>query len=297
MARSSFTIFHRSGDVSAARRRYGQGMTAAASFTRDAVADLVDKISPSLVRIDAGHRFGGTGTAWSDDLGDRTIKAKLVGRDETTNLAVLRAESKLVPASFRALDGLRVGHFVVAVARPGKTVRASFGIVSTLGAEFQTRPGARIARWLETDADSPAGWSGGVLLDLDGRALGLNNRGVVRQAHLTIPHVTLERVVGELVAHGKVRRGYLGVGVHRVELPGPIASAAGHATGALVHAVEPKSHAETAGILLGDVIVSIDGTNVESPWGLASVLRDKVDLEVTIQVVRAGKIETLKART
>jgi S1-C subfamily serine protease len=64
-----------------------------------------------------------------------------------------------------------------------------------------------------------------------------------------------------------------------------------------VHAVEPKSHAETAGILLGDVIVSIDGTNVESPWGLASVLRDKVDLEVTIQVVRAGKIETLKART
>jgi serine protease DegQ len=316
MARSSFTIFHRSGDVSAARRRYGQGMTAAASFTRDAVADLVDKISPSLVRIDAGHRFGGTGTAWSDDLvvtashvvereddielgldGDRTIKAKLVGRDETTNLAVLRAESKLVPASFRALDGLRVGHFVVAVARPGKTVRASFGIVSTLGAEFQTRPGARIARWLETDADIPAGWSGGVLLDLDGRALGLNNRGVVRQAHLTIPHVTLERVVGELVAHGKVRRGYLGVGVHRVELPGPIAGAAGHATGALVHAVEPKSHAETAGILLGDVIVSIDGTNVESPWGLASVLRDKVDLEVTIQVVRAGKIETLKART
>lgn len=288
----------------------------AASFSRDAVADLVDKISPSLVRIDAGHRFGGTGTVWSDDLvvtashvverdddivlgldGEKTAKATLVGRDETTNIAVLRSDTKLPPAAFRNLDGVRVGHFVVAVARPGKTVRASFGIVSTLGSEFQTRPGARIARWLETDADIAAGWSGGVLLDLDGKALGVNNRGLVRHAHLTIPHVTVERVVTELVAHGKVRRGYLGVGVHRVELPEAIAKAVGHESGALVHAVEPKSHAETAGILLGDVLVAVDGAKVESPWGLASVLRDKVDVEVTLQLVRAGKIESLKART
>ena len=291
-----------------------KGMTAA--FSPDAVADLVDKIAPSLVRIDAGHRFGGTGTVWDQDLivtashvverdedielgldGDKTAKATLVGRDETTDLAVLRADTKLSAASFRSLDGLRVGNFVVAVGRPGKTVRASFGIVSTLGADFQTRPGGRIARWLEADAEIRAGWSGGVLLDLQGKALGINNRGLVRHAHLTIPHVTVERVVTELVAHGKVRRGYLGVGVHRVALPEAIAKAVGHESGALVHAVEPKSHAETAGILLGDVIVSVDGQNVESPWGLASVLRDKVDVEVAIQAVRAGQIVALKART
>jgi S1-C subfamily serine protease len=292
-----------------------KGMTAA-TFSPDVVADLVTKISPSLVRVDAGHRFGGTGTAWAEDLvvtashvverdedielgmdGDRVIKATLVGRDETTNLAVLRTTDKLTPASFRGLDGLRVGHFVVAVARPGKTVRASFGIVSTLGADFQTRSGGRISRWLETDADIAAGWSGGALLDLGGGALGINNRGVVRHAHLTLPKDTVERVVNELVAHGKVRRGYLGVGVHRVVLPETIAKAVGQETGALVHAVEPKSHAETAGVLLGDVIVSVDGAKVESPWSLASVLRDKVDVEVTLQVVRAGKIEGLKART
>jgi S1-C subfamily serine protease len=293
-------------------------MTAASILGPDAIADLVDKTSPSLVRVDAGHRFGGTGTVWGPDLvvtashvverdddielgldGDRTVKASLVGRDETTNLAVLRVQGgeKLTPATFRPLDGLRVGHFVVAVARPGKTVRASFGIVSTFGAEFQTRPGARIERWLETDADIAAGWSGGVLVDLEGRALGINNRGLVRHAHLTIPHATLERVVLELEKHGKVRRGYLGVGVHRVELPEATAKAIGHATGALVHAVEPKSHADAAGILLGDIIVSIDGAKVESPWGLASVLRDKVDAAIAIQVVRAGKLETLQAKT
>jgi len=281
------------------------GCFMATAFSPELVADLVERISPSLVRVDAGHRFGGTGTAWSDDLvitashvverdedielgldGDQTAKASVVGRDETTNLALLKVDGvKLTPAKFRSLDGLRVGHFSVAVAKPGKTVRASFGIVSVLGGEFQTRPGARIDRWLETDADISAGWSGGLLVDLDGAALGVNNRGLVRQAHLTIPHVTLERVINELSTHGKIRRGYLGVGVHRVD------------SGLLVHAIEPKSHADTAGLLVGDVIVSIDGKKVESPWSLASVLREKVDAEVSLEIIRGGQPQTLKAHT
>ena len=193
--------------------------------------------------------------------------------------------AKLIPAKFRSLDGLRVGNFAIAVARPGKTIRASFGIVSVLGGEFQTRPGARIDRWLETDADISAGWSGGLLVDLDGAALGVNNRGLVRQAHITVPHVTLERVVKELATHGKIRRGYLGVGVHRVD------------SGLLVHAIEPKSHADTAGLIVGDVIVSIDGKTVASPWELASVLREKVDASVSIDIIRGGQPQTIKAQT
>jgi S1-C subfamily serine protease len=277
----------------------------ATTFSPDAVADIVERISPSIVRIDAGHRFSGTGTAWSEDLvvtanhvverdedieiglgGDETAKATVVGRDETTNTALLKVEgAKLVPAKFRSLDGLRVGHFTVALARPGKTIRASFGIVSVVGAEFQTRPGARIDRWLETDADISAGWSGGLLVDLDGAGLGVNNRGLVRHAHITVPHVTLERVVTELLAHGKIRRGYLGVGVHKVE------------SGLLVHAIEPKSHADSAGLIVGDVIVSIEGTKVESPWALASLLRQKVDAEVSIEIIRGGNPQTIKAHT
>ncbi len=294
---------------------------AALTFQQDAVADLVEKISPSVVRIDAGHRFGGTGTVWSEDLvvtashvverdedielglhDGRAVKASLVGRDETTNVALLRVgavDTKLTPANFRSLEGVRVGNFVVAIARPGKTVRASFGIVSVLGADFETRPGARIDHWLETDADISAGWSGGVLVDLEGRALGVNHRALVRHAHLTIPHVTLERVVTELAAHGKVRRGYLGVGVHRVALPDSVTGAISRKqeAGVLVHAVEPKSHADAAGILIGDVILAIDAKPVDSPWSLASTLRDKVDASIAIELVRAGKVETVQART
>jgi len=277
----------------------------ATTFSPDLVADVVERISPSIVRVDAGHRFGGTGTAWSEDLvvtanhvverdedieigldGEKTAKATVVGRDESTNTALLKVEgAKLVPAKFRSLDGLRVGNFTIALARPGKTVRASFGIVSVLGGEFQTRPGARIDRWLETDADISAGWSGGLLVDLDGAGLGVNNRGLVRQAHITVPHATLERVVKELSAHGKIRRGYLGVGVHKVD------------SGLLVHAIEPKSHADAAGLLVGDVIVSIDGKKVASPWELASVLREKVDAEVAIEIIRGGQPQTVKAHT
>jgi len=295
---------------------YGLGM---AAFPPNGVADLVEKISPSIVRVEAGHRFGGTGTAWSSDLvvtanhvverdedieigldGDKTASATVVGRDESSNVALLRVTgATLAPLAFRKLDGARVGDFVVAIARPGKTVRASFGIVSVLGGEFQTRPGAKIDRWLETDADVSAGWSGGALVDLDGRALGMNNRGLVRHAHVTIPHATLERVVSELAAHGKIRRGYLGVGVHRVALSDATKAAIGRTqeAGVLVHAVEPKSHADAAGILVGDTLVAIDGAKVESPWELASVLRDKVDAKISLQIVRAGRLETIDAHT
>ncbi len=290
-------------------------------FSPDTVADLVDKIGSSLVRIDAGHRFGGTGTVWGPSSGGgslvvtashvaerdekielglpdgKTAAATLVGRDESTDFALLRVEATLTPATFRNLDGLRVGQFVVAAARPGKTVRATFGIVSTFGDSFQTRHGARIDRWLETDAETPIGYSGGVLVDLEGRALGITNRGLVRHAHLIVPHSTVERVVNELQAHGRVRRGYLGVGVHPVRLPGDISATLGQDVGVLVHAVEPKSHADEAGILIGDVIVALDGVKVSSPWELASVLRDKVDQTTVLKLVRAGKIEERSAKT
>jgi S1-C subfamily serine protease len=292
---------------------------AANALSPNAVADLVQRLSPGVVRVDAGHRFGGSGTAWSSDLvvtashvverdedieigldGDKTATATVVGRDESTNVALLRVTgATLAPMAFRGLDGARVGDFVVTLARPGKTVRASFGIVSVLGGEYQTRPGARIDHWLETDAAVSAGWSGGVLVDLEGRALGMNNRGLVRHAHVTLPHATLERVVGELAAHGKIRRGYLGVGVHRVALSDAVKSALGRGqeAGVLVHAVEPKSHADAAGVLVGDTLVAVDGAKVESPWELASVLRDKVDAKVAIEIVRAGRVEKLEAHT
>ncbi len=286
------------------------------SFDSSTIADLVARLSANVVRVDAGHRFSGTGTVWNKDgivvtahhvlereegieLGTATgtVKATLVGSDPGTGLAVLRAEGPLEVAASRAIDGLRVGDFVVAVGRPGKTVRATFGIVSTLGESFRTAMGGHVERYLEPDLDLPPGYSGGPLVDLEGKVIGINHRGVVRRTHLTIPKQTVDRVVGEILTHGRVRKGHLGVGVHPVRLSDQSAKTAGQAHGILVHAIEPGSNAEKAGLLQGDVILAVDGGPVNSPWELATALGGKVDTEVTLKVVRAAGVIEIKSRT
>jgi len=279
----------------------------------DAVADLVEKIGKSLVRIDAGHAWSGTGISWAEgvvvtaqhvvdrdeniELGleSGTAPATLAGRDPTTGIAVLRTDAKIPILAFRDLDGVRVATFVVAAARPGRTVRASFGIVGAHGADaWRTRMGGRIDRYLEPDLSMPPGFSGGALVDLEGKALGMNTRGIARRAHVTIPRITLERVTAELLAHGKVRRGYLGVGVHVVRVPA--AQSGGREQGVLVHAVEAGSAAEKAGILIGDVLLALDGGSIESPWDLAAALQGKVDVDIKLDILRAGQTKTISAR-
>lgn len=279
---------------------------------KDSLADLVEKVGNSIVRIDAGHAWSGTGTVWSKgivvtahhvvdrdegiELGlpdGSTVAATLAGRDPGTDLAVLKtdADAALEPLAFRDLDKLRVGDFAVAVARPGRTARATFGIVSALGRDtWRTPHGGRIDAYLEPDVAMPPGFSGGPLVDLEGNALGVNSRGLSRRSHLTVPRATLERVVAELLAHGKVRRGYLGVGVHAVKLPAP------DEAGVLVHAIEDGGAAQKAGILIGDAIVSLDGGKIHSPWDLASALQTKVDVEVKLEIVRAGNKQTISAK-
>ena len=286
------------------------------AFDSSKVADLVERVGSSIVRIDAGHRFSGSGTVWGNDgivvtahhviereegieLGtaDGSVKATLVGSDPGTGLAVLRADAKLSPVTLRDTDKLRVGDFVVAAARPGKTVRATFGIVATLGDSFRTPMGGHVERYLEPDLDLPPGYSGGPLTDLDGNVVGINNRGVVRRVHLALPRETVDRVVGEILSHGRVRKGYLGVGVHPVKLPEAVAEAAGQDHGVLVHGIEPGSNADKAGVLQGDVLLSLDGQPISSPWQLATVLGGKVDTEVVLRLARAGAISEIKSRT
>lgn len=286
------------------------------SLDSSTISNLVDRVGASVIRVDAGHRWSGSGTVWNKDgivvtahhviereegieLGgpNGSVKAVLVGVDPGTGIAVLRAEAGLSPVTSRAILGLRVGDFAVALARPGKTVRATFGIVSTLGESFRTPMGGHIDHYLEPDLDLPTGYSGGPLVDLEGRVVGINHRGVVRRGRITIPASTVDRVVTEILTHGRVRRGHLGVGVHGVKLTDQASKDAGQAHGVLVHAIEPASNAEKAGVLQGDVILSLDGASVSSPWELATTLGNKVDIEVTLKVIRAGKVIEIKSQS
>jgi S1-C subfamily serine protease len=259
----------------------------------DGLSELVAAHGDSVVRIEVGRCRGGSGIVWSTDglivapahlvegdvtvgLGDgRSLQGKLVGRDPSTDVALLKVdENDLQPAPWADLDHTRVGQLTLLLARPGKTVRAALGMIGTLGDAFRTRWGGRIDSYLQPDGGIPQGFAGSVLLDVHGRALGMN---ITR---LTIPTSTLKRVVDELIAHGRIRRGYLGVGVTPARLPNRAAIA--------VVAIDPNGPAEKDGLLVGDVILSIDGTELHGPRELAQFLADKVDVALKLSIQRGG---------
>jgi S1-C subfamily serine protease len=280
------------------------------------LAALVEYGGPHVVRIEARRRLPGSGIVWSADgvivtahhvverddrigvgLADgRTVQAALVGRDPSTDLAVLRAEVRdLAPATWIGVDNLRVGHFVVALARPGRLTRAALGIVSALGEGWRTAAGGALDHYLQPDVAMYPGFSGGPLLDVDGRVLGLNTTGLMWGGlSLTVPAATLERVVTQLLAHGRLRRGYLGVTAQPVRLPAVASRLVGSAqadVGLLVLSVEPDSPAERAGLLLGDTLISLDGQAVRGTDDLLGLLsEERIGAPLRAVVLRGGAV-------
>ncbi|MBJ6760488.1 serine protease [Myxococcaceae bacterium JPH2] len=270
------------------------------------IASVVERIAPSIVRVEARRRRGATGLVFGNDghilttshaveheghiqlgLADgRTVSAELVGRDPSTDLALLKTEtSGLTPLTPAPLDDVKVGHLVLAVGRPGRTARATLGIVSAFGEGWRTHAGGRVDHYLETDADLPPGFSGGALVDAQGRFLGLLTAAFSRSAAVVIPGSTLTRVANGLVEHGGIRRGYLGVGAHPVRLPQTQGE-----TGLILLSVDPDGPAHRAGLLLGDVLLSLGGQSLHGVEDLLGYLGDeKVGSTVTAKVLRAGE--------
>jgi S1-C subfamily serine protease len=276
----------------------------------------VSAAEASVVSVRGGGCRSSSGTAFREDLvlasahatadaeelsitlaNAESHAAELVGREPALDLALLRVTSaKLTPLPFRAHDALRVGQWVLALARPGAAIRASSRIIGVLSHELRTPLGAKLDAYVETDRGLPRGFAGGPLLDADGNAYGINSSAILRGADLTVPLVTLERVVSQLLAHGKVRRGYLGVAVQPVRVPEALRDQAGHERGLLVIGVQAGSAAADAGLLLGDTLIEIDGANVRDPRELAAVLQDKVDVELAARIVRAGALQTVTVK-
>ncbi|HEY2943591.1 MAG TPA: trypsin-like peptidase domain-containing protein [Vicinamibacteria bacterium] len=286
-------------------------MSTVGSELSSAIAAAVDAAGQAVVRVEGRRRGPSSGIAWSSDgvivaahhnvewdedvtVGRHdgtTARATVVGRDPTTDLAVLRAPLTGLATPDWASDGLKVGHLVLALTRPGRTVRASLGVVHALGDEWRTAAGGRVDRYLQTDVGVQPGFSGSLLADVSGRALGMNNAGLMRGASLALPVATLRRVVETLVTHGHVRRGFIGIGTIPVSLPGGLQKTAGQPAGLLITSVQDDSAAGRAGLLLGDAIVAVDGRAVSGPADLLPFLEaDRIGQAVTVRIVRAGEV-------
>ncbi len=279
----------------------------------DALAATVAAASSGVVQVGGRRRLPASGIVWSADgviitahhvvehddnisvgLPDgQAATATLVGRDPTTDLAVLRAQARgLTPPTWAEPDSLRVGHLVLALGRPGQTVRATLGIVSALGNSWHTPAGGRLDRYLQTDVVMYPGFSGGPLVDVMGRVLGLNTSALLRGLSMTVPTPSLRRVVETLLAHGRIRRSYLGVGTQPVRLPPAMVSQLGQETGLLLASVEPNSPAERGGLLLGDTIIALDRQPIRYVDDLLAFLSgDRIGKAVLVRILRSGQVQ------
>ncbi len=256
-----------------------------------------------------------TGTLWRKDVvvaseqalpdiaeseivlaGGGTFAARLAGRDRGTNIAVLKLEGGPEPMPQAAVGQLEPGALVLALAADGAGgVAARLGAVHSVGPAWHSRAGGRIDHRINLDIRLGEREEGGPVLDAAGGLIGISTLGPRRRA-LVIPAATVERVLDPLLTTGRIARGWLGASVQPVLVPETLRGEAGQSLGLMVIGVTPDGPAAQAAMLMGDILVAVDGEGVGSPSQLAERLGpDSVGRPVQLRLIRAGRIETLAA--
>jgi S1-C subfamily serine protease len=288
----------------------------ALSALSDGMADAVEQVGPKVVHVNGRRRRPASGVVYTPEMvltashvlereedltigtyDGRTLPARFVGRDPSTDLAVLRVEDLEVDAATPAEGSARVGQLALAVGGPSRSEgpRASLGVVSAVGGPLRTGRGTRLERYIQTDATPYPGFSGGPLIDARGNVLGIMTAGWARGAALAIPADVAWRVARTLESRGSVKRGYLGILSQPVHLPDAQRTGLTQRGGLLVVGVEDGSPAGRGGLLIGDILATLDGQPVEDTEDLLVLLTgERVAQTAQIKVVRGGELQTLE---
>jgi S1-C subfamily serine protease len=276
----------------------------------NSMAAAVEKAAASTVMVNARRRMPASGIAFAADLvltADHVIEREegitvllangteaacsLAGRDAGSDLAVLRLEKEQTTAA-QAATQTRIGQLVLALGRPSNEgIEVSLGVVSAMGGPVRTAHGS-LDKYIRTDATPYPGFSGGPLVDADGQVVGVNTSGLGRGITLTIPADYAWQVAAQLASTGSVKRGYLGVRSEEVELAEGAQKLLNRkqASGLLLVSVERKSPAESGKLIVGDILVGINGQPVPDHDALfAHLTGDVVGKSVPMEVLRGGQ--------
>jgi S1-C subfamily serine protease len=286
------------------------------SALSDGMADAVEQIGTKVVRVNGRRRRPASGVVYApsmvltashvlereEDLRvetheGRTLPAQFVGRDPSTDLAVLRVEGLDAETATPAQGNARIGQLALAVGSPSRSEgpRASLGVVSSVGGPLRTGRGTRLERYVQTDATHYPGFSGGPLVDARGNVLGIMTAGWARGAALAIPAEVAWRTAKTLESRGTIERGYLGILSQPVRLPDGQRTGLTQRGGLLVVGVEDDSPAGRGGVLLGDILATLDGQPVEDTDDLLVLLAgERVGETVPVKVIRGGEPQTLQ---
>ena len=295
----------------------------------NAVIDVTERVGPAVVRVETGPKVGsrgergglGSGIVISPDglvltnshvVGSsKTIRlrdvegvvtdAQVLGVDPDTDLALLRANHArdLRYAALGNSKSLRRGQLVVAIGNPlGFESTVTAGVVSALGRSIRSVSGRMIEDVIQTDAALNPGNSGGALVSSAAEVIGINT-AIIQGAQgicFAVASNTAQFVLSEIIRHGYVRRAYVGVSGQTAPVPRRHAVLAGveNKMGALLAQIEPDGPAAKAGLLPGDVVVKLDGVDINGVDDLIRVLdRDRIGRRLTMDVLRLGRLRAI----
>jgi S1-C subfamily serine protease len=275
------------------------------------IAETVEAVQDSIVTVHGGGRSTSSGVVWrpgvivtvrhgirrSDSLQvahrGEPFRATLAGADAGTDLAVLRIDTGAGKAAETVgAQPARVGEVVLAVGRSALgDISASAGIIARLGSGWRSWRGGQIDSLIRPDLQLYVGQSGSALVNEGRRVLGINSAALARNAVITVPAATIDRVVDDLLERGHVPRPFLGAAMQAVPVPESLRAhfAAGVDEALLVLHVEPHAPAASAGILVGDLMLSVNGHLVHNVHDVQHrLLSLKVGDSIPVVVLRGG---------
>jgi serine protease Do len=283
----------------------------------DDLAGAVQRAGRGVVAVHGRRRFPASGLAWSADQvvtashvlerdSDLSITtpdgtqhaARLVGRDPGSDLAVLAVPGAALQPIERAPSGaLSAGHLVLAVGRPGTPEPiASFGAVSSVGGAWRTAQGGLLEAYIRADVALLPGLSGGALVDVRGRVVGMLSAYLAGGDPVGVPVDSIDGIVQRILGGGTLRRAYLGISTQPVELQELLRVRLGieQTGGLMLLGVEPGAPAERGGLFAGDILLAIGGRPVEDGEALQMALGpEAIGRATPIRLIRGGALHDI----
>jgi S1-C subfamily serine protease len=285
-------------------------MNAILSDLSNLLAAAVERAAPAVVQVQ-GHRRPVAGVVFASDLvavparavdeavvvrlhDGSTVEGAVLGYALAAGLGVIRVPG-LTAAPLATADEPRVGHLAIAVGRTWSgAVMVSVTNVAVVGGPLRTGRASQIERVIRIAQPPHGAFTGGALIDGEGRALGLITGTDIRGTTVVVPAALAWSAGNDVAAHGGTRQGFIGIGSTTVTLPERQRKGRAQDSGLLVTAIVDGSPADQAGLLIGDVLVALDGQDIGDPETLLTLLRgDRVGKPVSLTILRGVKAEDI----